>query len=295
MLDTYVVEGGIGKCAAFTALVPKLAEKAGQPIQIWTPYIDCFANNSLVEMAYESASIPLNDPRIIRSDNIYYSEPYKTNFVFGKQHLIESYCIQHDVEYDSDMRPKLFTDHLKERAQQYLQKAGISGRYMLVQFTGGQSPFGYNPQVQYQSHMPLRNYPQFLAQQVIDKLKAAYPTVSIIDFSLPNEPRYQGTIKFEEHWATGHELLKNAEGFISIDSMLQHMSASTGTKGVVLWGQSRWTQFGYDHNTNLSFHQGKVWDESKFNEPDPRNVCVDPDEVVTAYRALFKKSGKKAA
>jgi hypothetical protein len=295
MLDTYVVEGGIGKCIAFTALVPKLAEKAGQPIQIHTPYVDCFANNTLVEMAYESASIPLGDPRIIRSDNIYYCEPYKTNFVFGKQHLIEAYCLQHGVEYDSSMRPKLYTDHLKERAAQFLEKAGISGKYMMVQFTGGQSPFNFGPNVQYQSHMPLRNYPYFLAQQVIDKLKAAYPTVSIIDFSLPNEPRYQGTVQFEEHWATGHELLKNAEGFISIDSMLQHMSASTGTKGVVLWGQSRWTQFGYDHNTNLSFHQGKVWDESKFNEPDPRNVCVDPDEVVTAYRALFTKGGKKAA
>ena len=295
MLNTYVVEGGIGKCIAFTALVPKLAEKAGQPIQVYTPYVDCFANNTLVEMAYESGSIPLNEPRIIRSDNIYYSEPYKTNFVFGKQHLIESYCIQHDVEYDPAMRPALFTNNLKDRAQQYLQKAGISGRYMLVQFTGGQSPFHFSPQTQYQSHMPLRNYPHYLAQQVIDKLKEAYPNVAIIDFSLPNEPAYKNTVQFEEHWATAHELLKGAEGFIGIDSMLQHMSASANKAGVVLWGQSRWTQFGYEHNTNLSFHQGKVWDESKFHEPDPRNICVDPDEVVAAYRALFKKSGKKAA
>lgn len=295
MLDTYVVEGGIGKCIAFTALIPKLAEKAGQPIQVWTPYIDCFANNALVEMAYESATIPLNDPRIIRSDNIYYSEPYKTSFVLGKQHLIESYCEQHGVEYDPLMRPKIYSEHLKDRAKQFLEKAGISGKYMLVQFTGGQSPFNYSPQAQYHSHMPLRNYPYYLAQQVVNKLKEAYPTVTIIDFSLPNEPRYENTVQFEEHWATAHQLLKGAEGFISIDSMLNHMSASTGTRGVVVWGQSRWNQFGYDHNTNLSFHQGETWDESKFHEADPRNVCVDPDEVVAAYRALFKKGGKKAA
>lgn len=295
MLDTYVVEGGIGKCIAFTALIPKLAEKAGQPIQVWTPYIDCFANNALVEMAYESATIPLNDPRIIRSDNIYYSEPYKTNFVFGKQHLIESYCEQHGVEYDESMRPKIYSDHLKDRAKQFLDKAGVSGKYMLVQFTGGQSPFSFGPNAQYQSHMPLRNYPYYLAQQVIDKLKEAYPTVTIIDFSLPNEPRYNNAIQFEEHWATAHELLKGAEGFIGIDSMLNHMSASTGTKGVVIWGQSRWTQFGYSHNTNLSFHQGDDWDESKFHEADPRNVCVDPDEVVRAYKNFFSKRSKKAA
>ncbi len=45
MLNTYVVEGGIGKCTAFTALVPKLAEKSGQKVQVYTPYIDCFAYN----------------------------------------------------------------------------------------------------------------------------------------------------------------------------------------------------------------------------------------------------------
>jgi len=32
MLNTYVIEGGIGKCTAFTALIPKLAEKAGRGI-----------------------------------------------------------------------------------------------------------------------------------------------------------------------------------------------------------------------------------------------------------------------
>ena len=51
MLNTYVIEGGIGKCTAFTALIPKLAEKAGQPIQIYTPYIDCFAFNPVASIA----------------------------------------------------------------------------------------------------------------------------------------------------------------------------------------------------------------------------------------------------
>ena len=28
MLNTYVVEGGVGKCATFSALIPKLKEKS---------------------------------------------------------------------------------------------------------------------------------------------------------------------------------------------------------------------------------------------------------------------------
>lgn len=27
LLNTYVIEGGVGKCTSFTALIPKLAEK----------------------------------------------------------------------------------------------------------------------------------------------------------------------------------------------------------------------------------------------------------------------------
>jgi hypothetical protein len=38
MLNTYVVEGGVGKCTAFTALLPKLRKKS--EVQIYTPYID---------------------------------------------------------------------------------------------------------------------------------------------------------------------------------------------------------------------------------------------------------------
>ena len=290
MLNTYVVDGGIGKNIAFSALIPKLAERDGQAVQIHTPYLDCFAFNRSVEMAYES-SIPINDPRITTSENIYYSEPYKCNFVKGGQHIIESFCEILGVNYTSDMIPKIYTSHLKERADAVLEKSGISGKYMVVQFTGGQAPINFQGGP-YQSIMPLRNYPEFLGQQVVAKLKSEFPNVEIIDFSLPNEPSYAGAIQYQEHWAVMHEVLKGAEGFIGIDSMLQHMSASAKKSGVVLWGQSRWTQFGYSHNKNLQFHMKGKWDESKFNEADPRNICVDPDVVVKAYKDLMRKSDK---
>jgi hypothetical protein len=48
-MNTYVVEGGIGKCTAFTALIPKLKQKS--EVQIYTPYIQCFANNPDVKLS----------------------------------------------------------------------------------------------------------------------------------------------------------------------------------------------------------------------------------------------------
>jgi ADP-heptose:LPS heptosyltransferase len=288
MLNTYIIEGGIGKCTAFTALVPKLAEKAGQPIQVYTPYIDCFAFNPDVKMVYEQ-SIPLTDPRIMCSDNIFYCEPYKSNFAFGKQHLIESYCELFGVGYDATMVPKLYTAHLKDRAVEWLQKHGITGNYIMVQFSGGQTPVGWSSNNNYASHNPSRNYPPYLAQQVINRLRDIYPNTVIIDCTLPNEPSYVGSIKCTEHWAVVHEMLKGAEGFVGIDSSLQHFSASAKKAGVVIWGNTRWTQFGYKQNVNLHFHMGSEWDESLFNPEDPRNSLVDPERVVESYMSKLVK------
>jgi ADP-heptose:LPS heptosyltransferase len=284
MLNTYVVEGGVGKCTAFTALIPELRKKS--EVQIYTPYIDCFAGNPDVKLALEQ-TLPIQDPRIMQSDNIYYCEPYKSNFQFGKQHIIESYCEHHGVEYDKSMRPKLCTEQHKESVDKWLKDKEI-GKYILIQFSGGQPKWNYGDNVQYQNINPNRNYQPFLAQQVINYLKEEYKDTTIIDCTLPNEPGYLNTIKCDLHWAQIHELLKHAEGFVSIDSCLQHFSASTGTPGVVIWGSTRWTQFGYSHNKNLHFHMGNKWDESKFIDSDPRNNMVEPKIVIDKFKKLDK-------
>jgi hypothetical protein len=283
-MNTYIVEGGIGKCVAFSALLPELRKKS--EVQIYTPYIDCFANNKNVKMVYES-TIPLQDPRIMASNNIYYCEPYKSNFQFGKQHIIESYCEHHGVKYNSSMRPKLYTDHHKESVDKWLKDNEIE-KYILVQFSGGQAKWNYGDNVQYQNINPNRNYQPFLAQQVINMLLEEYKDTTIINCVLPNEPHYQGTIRCDLHFAQIHEMLKGAEGFVSIDSCLQHFSASAEKHGVVIWGSTRWTQFGYSHNKNLQFHMGKKWDEAKFIDSDPRNNMVDCKIIVDQYKKLDK-------
>lgn len=284
MLNTYVVEGGVGKCTAFTALLPELRKKS--EVQIYTPYIDCFAGNPDVKLALEQ-TLPIQDPRIMQSDNIYYCEPYKSNFQFGKQHIIESYCEHHGVEYDKSMRPKLYTEQHKESVDKWLKDNKID-KYILIQFSGGQPKAGFNVNNQYTNINPNRNYQPFLAQQVVNMLLEEYKDTTIINCVLPNEPHYQGTIRCDLHWAQIHELLKGAEGFISIDSCLQHFSASTGTHGVVIWGSTRWTQFGYSHNKNLQFHMGNKWDETKFIDSDPRNNMVEPKLVIDKFKKLDK-------
>ena len=284
MLNTYVVEGGVGKCTAFTALLPKLKKKS--EVQVYTPYIHAFAGNPNVKMAYES-TIPLIDPRILASDNIYYSEPYKSNFQFGKEHIIESYCREHGVEYESKMVPKLYTEGHGKSVKEWLDKNKID-KYLLIQLSGGQAQMGFNPNNQYTNINPNRNYQPFLGQQLVNMLLEEYPNTTIINCVLPNEPHYQGTIRCDLHWVQIHELLKNAEGFVSIDSCLNHFSPSAEKQGVVVWGSTRWTQFGYSHNTNLHYHMKKDWDEAKYNDGDPRNNMVEPKLILDSYKNLGK-------
>ena len=295
-MNTYVVEGGIGKCTAFTSLIPKLKQKS--EVQIYTPYIDCFANNPDVKLVLEQ-TLPIQDPRIMASNNIYYCEPYKSNFQFGKQHIIESYCEHHGVEFDKSMTPKLYTEQYKEAVDKWLKEYKFYKgdgtleqkeieKYILVQFSGGQPKAGFNANNQYTNINPNRNYQPFLAQQVINYLKEEYPDTIIIDCTLPNEPSYMNTIKCDLHFAQIHELLKGAEGFISIDSCLQHFSASAEKHGVVIWGSTRWTQFGYSHNKNLQFHMNDKWIEEKFIDSDPRNNMVEPKLIIDEYKKLDK-------
>ncbi|BAQ91094.1 putative glycosyl transferase [Pelagibacter phage HTVC111P] len=282
MLNTYVVEGGVGKCVAFTSLIPKLRKKS--EVQIYTPYIDCFAGNPDVKLALEE-TLPLQDPRIMASDNIYYSEPYKSNFQFGKQHLIESYCELHNVDFDKSMKPKIYTDRHKDSVKEWLDKNEIK-KYILIQLSGGQSKWNYADGVQYQNINPNRNYQPFLAQQLINMLLEEYKDTTIINCVLPNEPHYQGTIRCDLHWSQIHEMLKGSEGFISIDSCLNHFSASAEKHGVVIWGSTRWTQFGYSHNKNLQFHMTDKWIEEKFIDNDPRNNMVEPKLIIDEFKKL---------
>jgi len=284
MLNTYFVEGGVGKCTAFTALIPQLRKKS--EVQIYTPYLGCFGGNPDVKMAFEG-TIPLAHPDIMASDNLYYSEPYKSNFQFGKQHLIESYCELHGVKFKSSMKPKIYTEQYKEKVAEWL-KVNKIGKYILIQLSGGQPQMGFNPNNQYTSLNPNRNYPNFLAQQVVNMLREEYPDTSIINCVLPNEPHYQGTIRCDLHWTHLHEMLKNAEGFVAIDSCLNHFSASAEKHGVVIWGSTRWTQFGYSHNKNLQFHMKDDWDETKYLESDPRNVMVDPKLILDNFKKIDK-------
>ena len=71
-MNTYIIEGGIGKQVAFTAIIDALVKKDKEKIQILSPYVDIFGGNTNIKYALDANTIPVHDKRILDSQNICY-------------------------------------------------------------------------------------------------------------------------------------------------------------------------------------------------------------------------------
>ena len=116
----------------------------------------------------------------------------------------------------------------------------------------------------------------------------------MINFSLPNEPAYKKTERPDTiPFAQWHEIIKlpNGKGFISVDSCLNHFARSAGRRGVVIWGGTRWIQFGYKQNININkwWSEWDEWDNGSFDSQDPRNIMVEPEFIFEQFEKIYGK------
>jgi len=248
-VDIYIVEGGIGKHIAFSALIPQIASK--EDIYIMSSYPDVYNFNPKVRRSLGRNTQYAWEDYITREENtIKYYEPYYcSDFIKGKKHLIEVWCDGYNIEYSKDMLPHVVVNKDMNRAAD--QFAEANGKFIIIQLTGGQSPYTYNNNNQ-RVILQRKEYPTHLRLKLIATIRKKYPDLKILEFCLPNEvPPVEGVIRIEAHYLLYVALLSRAEAFIGIDSALQHMAASVQKTGIVLWGGTSPVSFGYDLHINL--------------------------------------------
>jgi len=279
--NTYRVEGGVGKAIAFSALTKLLKDKDGEKIQIYTPYIEVFIDNPDVSLVIDQGTVSIEDPKIMESDNIIFCEPYKGNFAKGNQHLIESFCELLDVEYSSDLKPCIYNTLEDSVGAEALKDAKVDGDYIVVQFTGGQSPLGFIETAAYSNGDPGRSYPPFLAQSFVNLFKQSYPDVIIIGYGLPNEMQLEGVTYLKIPYIAYKTLTAGAKAAVTIDSSLGHIVAATETPSVSLWGSTRPSCFGYKEKKMFN------GSSESFNQHDPRNIMVDPSALLDEVKKLI--------
>lgn len=259
------VEGGLGKNVMLTALMPILARHY-EEIYVISPYSDVFKACSYVTEAFEPGPqcATLYQELVLDEDcDILWKEPYSNSrFIKKTCHLfkawLEEFGIEDAVDYES-LVPVI--DRVREEfpniAQLADQKAAELGKFIMVQFCGGQSPLGpqqdqegnaipYNDRQEYIK----RNYYQ--GQNLINELKAKYPQATIVHYALPNEPSYDGAVKLNVPYLTYRLLAESAFKVVCTDSSLQHISTGVCNDVTIIWGETRPEHFGYECNKNIA-------------------------------------------
>lgn len=244
-MKIYNITGGIGRQIAFTAVISKIPEK----IYVLSPYPDIFQFNPNVDRVLSPGMPYLWNDYITKYD-IVTPEPYLDNdFIHKKIHLIEAFCRECKVEYEENMLPEItLLKSLDDDAEKFLKD---HKKFIIVQFTGGQPPFGemkekFNQKGQH------RNYPEHLAQKLVNLIHDKYSDLAILNMSLPNEYKLDHTIQIAAPYLFYVALLKRCITFVGIDSSLNHMSACAEKKGIVMWFGTSPVHFGYKQNINLS-------------------------------------------
>lgn len=296
-MKTFWLEGGIGKHVMFTAMIDELHKKYGK-FNVLSAYPDVFKGNPKIKKAYSLDNF-MEDPRFTRDNDVVYTEPYKSNFVFEKErHLLEFWTKQLGIKHSKDMKPNIVSRGIfKIDAKKIADDINKEHNgFIILQFTGGQSPYemsnpngpapyGQNPMINQ------RNYPHELVVELVEKIQKEYPDLKILMYSLPNEhPEIPGTERLNLEYMTYVELLRYAKTFVSIDSSLSHMATAVDKKGIVLWGGISYPEFGWDMHVNLTNYRGEYGEKGNFDPNNPHYIKVPTDTIMEEFNKIMEES-----
>jgi len=270
--NLYSIEGGVGKHLQFTALIDSLFKKYKKKLIINSGYPELFPHCPNVadsNILFNEVFFEMNHHYFKKFDNIFYHDPYKSDFLKGEVNVVKKWAELYEVNID-DCRPNFFINADREKI--LLSTIKNINKFILLQFTGGQ---GVQNNV-YDKNNFGRNFKY--GQELINLLRDAFPLHSLIIFGHPNEQQeHIGETKYNDQ--NGIPLFKTREDFmilskycdffITIDSALQHMCSnqSFNKKGIVLWGSTLPNAFGYKTNVNLQ-------------SPYPSCVEIDPNVII---------------
>lgn len=260
------LKGGLGFNISFARVAKSLIKK-GLKINVITPYWDVFLSANInfykpneyrdfiFDAKNENAEIIEN--RIYdMSDFIYKKLNYKDAWL----KLLNTKETVTDEEYNKlDLNVCDSFPQIKTQVDSIVEELKTKGfdDFVLVQFWGGQSPLVEVPNndwskvpYDFQNEPLRRHYPIDKAQKFVNLYHIKNPKTAIIQYSLPNEPKLEGTFTYTVPYLTYYELSKRAKEAICIDSSLQHLI--TGNCPItVLWGHSLPSNFGYSCNNNI--------------------------------------------
>lgn len=287
--NLYPIKGGIGKCVVFTSMIEKLAEKTGSKIAVASGFPGVFGSHPKVFGTMKNISTEAIAPVADKFEDIVMREPYISKYCKGDRHILDEWARLYELEpFDNGgfhARTDLVINDVVVKQANALRER-IKRPYFMVQWTGGQPPGNVRNNKKYPENYltKARNVKNY--KEIMLALAEAYPEHLFLLYALPNEPvempeGMRGRVLRAKAPALAYaELLKYADGFVALDSSLQHFGAArqVNKKGVVLWGQKTTPdKIGYAFHANLN---STVNDE----------VLVPANAVIDALAAIVPRA-----
>lgn len=273
-------QGGTGFNLALAHVIPELKEKYDE-VAVLSPYFDIFESCPYVDLVYKPNEIrdfifdaKSKDAKLI-CERMYDSEEFiykKVSYAdaWRKAAGLKTKGNKDGSDTKTNLEPEKKYPYLATQANEIVKTIKEKGYkdFVIMQFTGGQSPLVQVPQstdkdgkvfadwnkvpYNYENEPLKRHYPIDLVNKFIELFRNAHPETAVILYQLPNEPAPENVFRFTVPYLAYHVLARKDEcaGVVSIDSSLQHLVAGL-TKTVVIWGHSLPLSFGYDYNKNI--------------------------------------------
>ena len=277
------IRGGLGKNLAFIRIIPELKQKY-EKVSVISPYWDTFAACPDCDYVYkpEEARAAIEDAAddtYIMVDHIYDTNEFIRKEITYQDAFRHACGLETKDETKDEGKGgsdaminldvyKAFPA-LKQMVENTLKDIKSKGfkRFIIVQFTGSQSPLVQVPvnkdgtpnwnAVPYngQNTGLSRHYPLDRAQEFCNLFLQEHPDTAIVNYNLPNEYDITGTLKYILPYLCYYELAKSdmCIGMVGIDSSLPHLISGL-VPCTVMWHHSAPPSFSYSYNNNIVTH-----------------------------------------
>jgi len=247
------MEGGLGKIVAATAAI-RCLKKAHpeQKLVIVSGYPEVFDRSPHVYRTFRFNENKYLYEEYVKNGTIYERDPYHLDsYRFDEISLAQAFCECWGVEFDGSIVPELYLDPSVDtvtasQVQGLRQQTGLP--VLVVQYMG-------RSMKDQQSNIYLpsgrENIP--LYEKVLNNLCEKFV---LIIMKLPDEPgvnvpKNVVTQKEPVHFVRWFGYIKNADGFLGVDSCGHHVAAAFKKPAVVCWGRTSHKNLGYRFHTNI--------------------------------------------
>jgi hypothetical protein len=273
------IDGGLGKNIIATALVKTLKKNyLDYEIIVVSAWEEVWFNNPYIYRFFKFGNLNyFYDDYVKDKDSlIFMQDPYQsTDFIYSKEHLLQTWCKLCGVIYDGESTEIFLTPREIDHVRNVIL-SDITKPIFLIQPYGGVStgvPYSW-----------ARDIPTGISQEIVNYYSQTY---DILQIKRQDQPLLQNakplTLGFREIFCT----MLFSQKRLLIDSFAQHAAAALNLPSTVLWIVNKPSVFGYSIHNNIVSKTIETYNTTKYSYLQPYNISGTITEYPYNTRDIF--------